>query len=67
MTSLGFILLSISASMSSLLGVAERNRTAAFDGITKREEDACTERNANIVIDMVLYSTGISDIFCTIP
>ena len=53
MISLGFILLSISASISNLLGVTEMNRTADFDGMTKRDEDACTERRASIVIDVV--------------
>jgi hypothetical protein len=67
MTSLGFILLSISASISSLLGVTERYRTAPLDGITKRDDDAWTERNANIVVDVVLYSSSKSDIFCSIP
>jgi len=55
MISLGFILLSISASISNLLGVTEMNRTAAFDEMTTREEDACTERRASIVIDVVQY------------
>jgi hypothetical protein len=67
MTSLGFILLSISASISNLLGVNEMNLTAVLVGIASRDEDACTERSASIVVDMVLYSSIRGDIFCAIP
>ena len=54
-TSRGFILLSISASISSLLAVADRLRTGPFDTTARigaiRDEDACTDRIvANIVI-----------------
>jgi hypothetical protein len=67
MTSLGFILLSISASISNLLGVAEINLTAGLVGIASRDEDACTERSASMAVDVVLYSDSRSDIFCSIP
>jgi len=53
MTSLGFILLSISASISNLLGVAEIHLTAVLVEIASREKDACTERSASIVVDVV--------------
>jgi len=53
MTSLGLILLSISASISNLLAVTEIDLVAAFEGVASLEDDAWTDLMVTSILNSV--------------